>query len=287
MELFDEAHRPIVWAAQSSAPQASTSLALIVRRHQFLGPLGEVADENHEFIEDDEEDTFQPQKGNVAFVCALDGWGFSISQFAEFYASKLGASATALQKALWGPWYFNPKTRMIVGKKGISGGSKARPMFVQFVLEPLWQVYKAALEGDGDKVVLLKVIKSFNLSVPPRELQNKDPKTVLQAVMSRWLPLSDTILSMVVKYMPDPITAQSFRISRLLPKREVMECGVHSDVLAEVELVRKSVEACDTNPEAPCVAFVSKMFAVPSKLLPQRGLHGEVLNNSTDDRWKR
>ncbi|KAK2979839.1 hypothetical protein RJ640_015450 [Escallonia rubra] len=245
---------------------------------------GEVGDEGHEFIEDDEEDTFQPQKGNVAFGCALDGWGFTVSEFAEFYASKLGASSAVLQKSFWGPRYYIPKTKRIVGKKGLGdGGSKARPMFVQFVLEPLWQVYQAALETDGDKGVLEKVIKSFNLTIPPRELQNRDPKAVLQAVMSRWLPLSDTILGMVVKYMPDPIAAQSFRISRLLPKREIVDNGVNLDVLAEAELVRKSVEACDSRPDAPCVAFVSKMFAIPSKLLPQRGLHGEILNNSNED----
>ncbi|PSS01625.1 Elongation factor-like [Actinidia chinensis var. chinensis] len=248
----------------------------------LAGPSGEVGDENLEFIEDDEEDTFQPHKGNVAFVCALDGWGFGIGEFAGFYALKLGASVSALLKALWGPRYFNPKTKMIVGKKGIGGGNKARPMFVQFVLEPLWQVYQAALEAYGDRGVLEKVIKSFNLSIPPRELQNKDPKAVLQSVMSRWLPLSDTILSMVVKCLPDPIVAQSLRIARLLPKREVINDAIDSDVLAEAELVRKSVEACDSSPEAPCVAFVSKMFAVPLKMLPQMGLHGEVLNNFTD-----
>ncbi|XP_060966160.1 uncharacterized protein LOC133034788 [Cannabis sativa] len=249
----------------------------------LAGPSGEFGDESHEFVEDDEEDTFQPQKGNVAFVCALDGWGFTIHDFAEFYASKLGASAAALQKALWGPRYFNAKSKMIVGKKGIGGGSKARPMFVQFVLEPLWQVYQAALDTDGDKKMLEKVIKSFNLSVPPRELQNKDPKIVLQSVMSRWLPLSEAVLSMVVKCMPDPITAQAFRIPRLLPKREVVVDEVDSDVLAEAELVRASVEACDLSPEAPCVAFVSKMFAVPKKMLPQRNSQGEFINNYIDE----
>lgn len=35
----------------------------------------------------------------MAFVCALDGWGFGIREFSEFYASKLGASSDALQKA--------------------------------------------------------------------------------------------------------------------------------------------------------------------------------------------
>ncbi|KAG8369337.1 hypothetical protein BUALT_Bualt14G0000900 [Buddleja alternifolia] len=236
-------------------------------------------EENYESIEDDEEDTFQPQKGNVVFVCALDGWGFGTYDFAEFYASKLGASSSALQKALWGPHYFNAKNKMIVGKKGISSTAKARPMFVQFILEPLWQVYQSTLEADGDRGVLEKVIKAFNLSIPSREHQNKDRKAVLQAVMSRWLPLSDTILSMVTKCMPDPVSAQSFRIPRLLPKRESFENGGSSDVLAEAELVRRSVEACDCSPDAPCVAFVSKMFAVPIKMLPR----GEVLSNSTDD----
>ncbi|XP_031268294.1 elongation factor-like GTPase 1 [Pistacia vera] len=248
----------------------------------LAGPSEKLGDENLEFIEDDEEDTFQPQKGNVAFVCALDGWGFTISEFAEFYATKLGASAAALQKAFWGPRYFNPKTKMIVGKKGIGTGSKARPMFVQFVLEPLWQVYQAALEPDGDKAVLEKVIKSFNLSIPPRELQNKDPKAVLQSVMSHWLPLSDAILSMVVKCVPDPVSAQSFSISRLLPRREILDNNVDKNVLMEANLVRKSVAACDSSSEAPCVAFVSKMFAVPIKMLPQRDSNGEILDNYSE-----
>ncbi|KAK9063997.1 hypothetical protein SSX86_017869 [Deinandra increscens subsp. villosa] len=249
----------------------------------LAGPVGETGDESQEFVEDDEEDTFQPQKGNVVFVCALDGWGFGICEFAEFYASKLGASSASLQKALWGPRYFIPKTKMIVGKKGLAAGSKARPMFVQFVLEPLWQVYEAAMDTDGDKKFLEKLIKTFNLSVPPRELQNKDPKVVLQSVMSRWLPLSDAILSMVIKHMPDPISAQAFRVSRLLPKREILDDDfANSDVIAEAELVRKSVEACDSQPESVCVAFVSKMFAVPMKMLPQRDVNGEILNNYTE-----
>ncbi|KAB5541741.1 hypothetical protein DKX38_014715 [Salix brachista] len=248
-----------------------------------VGPSGEGEGENLEFIEDDEEDTFQPQKGNVAFACALDGWGFTVHEFAEFYATKLGASSVALQKALWGPRYFHPKTKMITVKKFVDAGSRERPMFVQFVLEPLWQVYQSALEPDGNKGLLEKVIKSFNLNVPPRELLNKDPKAVLQSVMSRWLPLSDAILSMVVKCMPDPIAAQSFRISRLIPKREVLLDGVDTTVLAEADHVRMSIEVCDSSPEAPCVAFVAKMFAIPMKLLPQRGSNGEILSNFSDE----
>ncbi|KAK7345919.1 hypothetical protein VNO77_16535 [Canavalia gladiata] len=205
---------------------------------------------------DDNEDVFQPQKGNVVFACALDGWGFGIREFAEICAFMHGASVKTLQRTLWGPWYFKPKTKMIVGKKGI-GATKYKPMFVEFVLEPLWKMYQRALEGN--RGLLEEIIRSFNLSLPARELQNKDAKVVLNAVMRRWLPLSDTILSMVISCMPNPVKAQSSRIWRLIPKKWKDE---------EAEMVREAVERCDCMPQAPCVAFVSKMFAVPVKMLP-------------------
>lgn len=234
--------------------------------------------ENLEFVEYDEEDTFQPQKGNVIFACGLDGWGFRINDFAKIYATKYKeTTVTTWQKALWGPRYFVPKTNGIVPSNKVPGASKD-PMFVHFILKQLWQVYQT-VGKNGDCELLQKVVKSFNLSIPPRELQNRDPRAVLQSVMSRWLPLSDTVLSMVVECIPDPIASQSFRISRLLPERDGLLNYDISDVLAEAELVRKSVEACDSSPSAPCVAFVSKMFAVPTKMLPR----GDILNNSSDD----
>ncbi|KAL6198800.1 hypothetical protein ACLB2K_028589 [Fragaria x ananassa] len=167
--------------------------------------------------------------------------------------------------------------------KGVAGLKKARPMFVEFVLEPVWSVYQAALkEREAAEVVVNKVIKTFRLTIPPRDLKG-DPKGMVQAVMSHWLPLHEAILSMVIRCMPDPIAAQSYRISRLLPKREGVGDMVDSSVLAEAEKVRRSVEACDSRPEAPCDAFVSKMFAVSTKMLPKYGLDGEVLDNTSDE----
>ncbi|KZV44685.1 elongation factor Tu GTP-binding domain-containing protein 1 [Dorcoceras hygrometricum] len=96
--------------------------------------------------------------------------------------------------------------------------------------------------------------------------------------MRRWLPLSDVILSMATKYILDPGVVQSLRISRLLPKRDVLDYGDISDAVTEAELVRRSVETCDSSPNAPSVAFVSKMFAVPMKMLPRE----EIIDNSTD-----
>lgn len=44
----------------------------------------------------DEEDVFQPSKGNVAFGSASDGWAFMLDQFADMYSAKLGAKPAAL-----------------------------------------------------------------------------------------------------------------------------------------------------------------------------------------------
>jgi hypothetical protein len=61
-----------------------------------------------------------------------------VQSFASIYAAKLGCSAAVLKRALWGDYYYSPKLKKIVGRK-LAGG-KLKPMFVQLVLEPIWQV---------------------------------------------------------------------------------------------------------------------------------------------------
>ncbi|KAJ4770472.1 elongation factor family protein [Rhynchospora pubera] len=235
-----------------------------------------------ELAQEDEEDTFQPQKGNVVFACALDGWGFGIEKFAEFYAKKLGASSAALMKGFWGPRYYNKKKKMIVGKKAMeSVSNNPEPMFVEFILKPLWQAYHAILERNNDMIE--KVVKFGGLSISERELQNKDSKVLLQSVMSQWLPLSDAVLSMVVKCLPDSCTAQPFRITRLVPQREFLPDAADPAILSEAERVRKCIEICDSSSTAPSVAFISKMFTVPVKALPPDPTGLSVVDSADTD----
>lgn len=89
------------------------------------------------------EDAFRPSAGNVAFGSAVEGWAFTLPTFAHLFASKLGASPTALTQALWGDFYFYAKEKKVVGaKKGSALG--LRPMFVQFCLDPIWRIYTTA-----------------------------------------------------------------------------------------------------------------------------------------------
>lgn len=67
-------------------------------------------------------------------------------QFAQIYAAKLGIKEDLLNRVLWGDFYLDPKTKRVVGSKGLKG-RPLKPLFVQFVLENLWAVYNAVLES--------------------------------------------------------------------------------------------------------------------------------------------
>ncbi|PWA97349.1 Elongation factor G, III-V domain-containing protein [Artemisia annua] len=99
---------------------------------------------------------------NTAQMWSMGSFCFALDQKQKEGTTAVGYvndKVSPLRKALWGLRYFIPKTKMIMGKKGLAPGSKARSTFVQFVLEPLWQVYEAALDINGDKGVLEKLNK--------------------------------------------------------------------------------------------------------------------------------
>ena len=98
-----------------------------------------------EFVEKDDEDLyFAPERGNVVFASAIDGWGFRVGKFARTFSKKLGMNETNLRKALWGDFYLDPKTKRVIGLKHLRGRA-LKPLFVQIVLENIWAVYDAVM----------------------------------------------------------------------------------------------------------------------------------------------
>lgn len=98
----------------------------------------------------DEDIYFEPERGNVVFSSAIDGWAFTIKQFASFYEKKLGIKRALLEKVLWGDFYLDPKSKRILSAKHLKGRA-LKPMFVQLVLENIWAVYDATTGGDKGK----------------------------------------------------------------------------------------------------------------------------------------
>lgn len=99
---------------------------------------------------EDEGIYFEPEKGNVIFSSASDGWAFTLKQFAGFYEKKLGIKRALLERVLWGDFYLDPKSKRILGWKHLKGRS-LKPLFVQLVLDNIWAIYEAATGGDQSK----------------------------------------------------------------------------------------------------------------------------------------
>jgi ribosome assembly protein 1 len=89
---------------------------------------------------DDEDIYFAPDRGNVIFASAIDGWGFRVGKFAQLFATKLGIKESNLRQVLWGDFYLDPKTKRVISYKHLRGRN-LKPLFVQFVLENIWAVY--------------------------------------------------------------------------------------------------------------------------------------------------
>ena len=120
-----------------------------------------------EYEEKDDEDIyFAPEKNNVIFSSAVDGWAFTIKQFAGLYERKLGIKHSVLEKVLWGDFYLDPKTKRILGAKHLKGRS-LKPMFVQLVLANIWAVYEATTGGNNGKgcVDFLSSVISFYVCI--------------------------------------------------------------------------------------------------------------------------
>lgn len=219
---------------------------------------------------DDEELYFAPDKNNVIFGSAVDGWAFTVRQFAGLYEKKLGIKRSSLEKVLWGDFYLDPKTRKVLGRKHLKGRN-LKPLFVQLVLEQIWAAYAATTGGDngrGDPVLLEKITKGLNITLPRHILNSRDPRTLLSAVFASWLPLSVALLVSVVESLPSPRNAQAERIPELV---DTSPGGDH--VAPEV---RSAMVDFKSSKSDPVVAYVSKMVSIPESELPHNKRRGQL-----------
>lgn len=103
------------------------------------------ANESDEFQEKDDEDIyFAPERGNVVFASAVEGWGFRVGRFAQLFAAKLGIKEANFRQVLWGDYYLDPKTKRVISYKHLRGRA-LKPLFVMFVLENIWAIYDAVV----------------------------------------------------------------------------------------------------------------------------------------------
>ncbi|XP_017752172.1 PREDICTED: elongation factor-like GTPase 1 isoform X2 [Eufriesea mexicana] len=209
---------------------------------------------------DDSNLYFSPEQGNVLFSSATDGWGFGIKEFANILSTKLGFSEKVLSKTLWGDYYINTKTKRIM--KGAQDKAK-KPLFVQLILDNLWTLYETiTVRKDKEKVCLMA--KKLDIKLTIRDLRHTDSRVQLQAVCSQWLPLARACLDVLCEKVPAPHNLSSEKVERLLSGNFDF-----STLPEETQRLKETFLACDPSPNSPIVVFISKMFPIEKKLLPE------------------
>ncbi|KAG6336112.1 hypothetical protein ID866_2978 [Astraeus odoratus] len=235
---------------------------LAAKKDKYADEGEATANDMDAFREKDDEDLyFAPERGNVIFASAIDGWGFRVGKFAQLYSTKLGFKEGNLRRVLWGDFYLDPKTKRVISHKHLKGRA-LKPLFVQFVLENIWAVYDAVvLNLNTEKVT--KIVSTLNLKVLPRDLKSKDSRQLLSLIFSQWLSLSTCVIQSVIDVVPSPAVAQALRLPKILYP-DVFEQEIKPKNKLEQDLFTSN-----SAPGASVVAYVSKMIAVPHKQLPE------------------
>lgn len=224
-----------------------------------------------DFVEKDDADLyFSPESNNVIFASAYDGWAFSINTFASFVLKKLGFSQNVLSKTLWGDFYLDMKNKKIIpGKKLKSSQTNLKLMFVSLILDQIWAIYDACILNRDD-VKLERIVERLNVKVSPRDLRSKDYKSLLNVIMSQWIPVSHAVLGMVIDYLPSPVKSQDEKMTKLLTEcifNNFPTSEPHELIDSEFEKAIKSCESSD--PDYKTLAYVSKMLSIPKSDLPK------------------
>ncbi|VDL89464.1 unnamed protein product [Schistocephalus solidus] len=213
---------------------------------------------------DDSHVYFSPDRGNVIFASATDSWGFRISDFLDFWSTRLKIPKKGLLKVLWGDYYLIPATGDTPPKvKGHARVKGKKPVFVQLIIDQLFSVYKIA-----DKL---------GIQPEPRLLRSTDGRMVLRSILSTWLSLGPSIFQTVIDMCPSPVKAVS-RVRAMymffgesatslvdgpaLPSNLSDEsvAGAPGDEDLAISPAIDALQQCSSEAEAPVLIFVSKVF---------------------------
>lgn len=136
-------------------------------------------------------------------------------------------------------------------------------MFVQFILENIWNLYDViAIRKDKEKIPV--IAEKLGVKLHARDLRQTDPKVQIQAFFSQWLPIERAILEMVVQICPHPGLITDEKATRLM-------CSLNQDFdafPAETQLLREQFKRSDAMSET-VIVFISKMISVSRALLPE------------------
>lgn len=150
-----------------------------------------------------------PTNGTVAFGSALFGWAFTLTHFARIYADKFKVPLPKLMQKFWGENYFNP------AKKGFAtddNEGKLPRAFCQFIMTPIINVIRAAMNGELEKVWGMLDKIGVSLTTEQKERRGKD---LMKIICQKWINAAEALIEMIIMKLPSPKKAQQYRAAYL------------------------------------------------------------------------
>lgn len=200
----------------------------------------------------------EPIKGTVAFGSGLHQWGFTLKNFARFYAAKFNTTEDKMTEKLWGDWVFatvDGKSKWISSNsvntnRGVDRETGSKRAFVAFIMDPIIGMFQAVMNNELNKKgepKAFNMAKAVNVNLTEEVKKTLTGKPLLKHIMQKWLPAADAILEMIVVHLPSPAAAQAYRY-------ETLYDGPIDDEAAT------AIRTCDTSDTAPLMMYVSKMI---------------------------
>lgn len=100
--------------------------------------------------------TVWPQHGTVGFGSGLQGWAFTLREFAQLYNDKFGVSVPRMMKKLWGDNFWDKTENKWTTKRYNSKGKANQRGFTKLVLMPLRKLI-ATIKGGSSTDVSVSV----------------------------------------------------------------------------------------------------------------------------------
>ncbi|KAJ2508239.1 translation elongation factor 2 [Coemansia sp. RSA 2052] len=188
-----------------------------------------------------------PELGTVAFGSSTQGWCFTLRQFATCYAKELGIECSKLMAKLQlhkknnSNNFYDSQTKTWSTQSSDATGKNADRGFNLLVLDPIYKLFGASLEGDADKALALA--NKLGIILTAEECVLAD-KAMLTAIMGKYLPAADALVEMFCICLPSPAKAQSYRCGGLYegPQDDESAAGI-----------------CACDPSGPLMLYVLKV----------------------------
>ncbi|OAG29677.1 elongation factor 2 [Nematocida displodere] len=192
-----------------------------------------------------------PAKLEVSFCSGLQGWGFTLRQFSEFYAESFGIqnNPKAMERFQMNMWkhncYYSTTDPFDKTGKFSTSGNASNLAFIVFVLNPLYRVRDLCKQGDKDG--LITYLEKYKVVIKRSSLDDIADKALFKYIMRKWLPAADCLLEQIIINLPSPAESQKYRAESLYE-------GPKDDEFC------MAIKNTDASEEAPVIMYVSKMI---------------------------